>query len=198
MSKEWDAWSERHAAVFGLTTEPDARMLAEWCELFRSAGFAAAELDLATSWLALHGPPKFRSEHLAALHGRLQEQRLFAAAKEAEARREEGPAGCRLCDGSGRAIVPNLKARSLGRWGTAAVLCGCPLGRWYQSRQRGLQVPQQTLEDCETLNPDWADEMEQRRQFLNSRVRAEQHATALDRAMGEVLTRLRRKEASGG
>jgi len=74
----WVAWSQRHAAIFGLTTDTDARMFQEWCALFTKAGFTPEELQEATEWLALHAPIgslRSRADHLMMLRERVRGRR---------------------------------------------------------------------------------------------------------------------------
>ncbi len=57
-------------------------MIAAWCVLFHRQGYTPSELFAATAWVAANDPPRWKTEHLAALVGRLRVVR-------AEARRLE-------------------------------------------------------------------------------------------------------------
>ncbi len=82
MSDEFATWVKRYARLFGLTTPQQVDMLLAWVdEVFIRQGFAAAELEEATTWiLAHHSPlPRFPTEHLDALLSQLRAARKDAA-----------------------------------------------------------------------------------------------------------------------
>lgn len=181
---EWDGWAARHGQLFALTTDADARMLAEWAGLFARAGYAPAELTEATEWLATNAPPRFRTEHLPALLERLRDQR----------QRRPPPAEdrwgtCADCHGSGLVSVPNPKAVALGRWGTLAVACGCPAGRRFREGRRAFL----TLADYQAARPGWRDELAAHQALLRAEAEAGPPgplAAAFDAATAKLRRRL--------
>lgn len=183
MQAEWQAWIDRHAAIFALTTEQDARMLMEWCGLFAAAGWTPAELTEATDWIALHSPPRFRSEHLAALQERVRGRRQGRPPAD-EAPDEMGR--CTLCHGAGLVSVPSPKALALDRWGTMAVACHCALGLWFSSHGGHL-----ALNVYEVSFPDWRERVRQHTELLTRRTRTSAATKAVDDALGEIERRVR-------
>ncbi len=150
----WSEWADRHALLFGMTSDDDARVIDAWATHLQAAGFTPAEMIAATGWLAANAPPRFKDKHLGALVDRARQARIPAA--------DEGgyePGSCALCDGTGRVIVPNPKTLAAGRWGTMAVLCVCQTGRWFRANQRGLPTPQMGLDEYEMTMPDWRERL---------------------------------------
>jgi hypothetical protein len=111
------AWAQRHCTVFGLFESRQMEMVASWQAVFDACGWTADELHAATTWLASHSPPRFPSEHLAALQHRLREARSEESADdyaarvwaerraeaEAEARaRERGPISIKALPQAGK------------------------------------------------------------------------------------------------
>ncbi len=197
MSDAYTTWAERHAAAFGLRSDPDAESLLTWVDLFRRSGITPAELNAATDWLALHDPPKWASEHLAALRDTIDRQRRQRLDRTPDAAPDLGE--CVLCRGGGMVSVPSLKAMQLGQWGTQAVLCRCPLGKWTGDRQGGTAANGErrprllTLDDYELLCPNWrtlaADHDDELRRA--TKPQRGKHAGELDQALEALARRLR-------
>ena len=192
----WDVWMQRHATIFGLTSDQDAGMLVEWARLFDSVGFSPEEMAQATDWLALNAPPKYRTEHLAALQSRVR----TARAEQQKRDQPEQPAkGCRLCDESGRVIVPSRVALRQGQvGGTEAVFCGCRLGMWFREQARDYLRERQrpgeptTLVAYEQDVPDWPEVFERWKKIGEAERVAQGRAGNLDRLLGEIAMRIKR------
>lgn len=132
------AWSGRYAATFGLTSDSDAGMLVAWREVFDACGYSVAELEAARLHIASKGPPKFRTEHLAAIHAAITDRRGHDIANQRRASvDDDGYGACDTCGGTGWVIVPHARAIRDGQWvrlgisgyPTMAVTCGCWKGR---------------------------------------------------------------------
>lgn len=154
------AWGERHGSVFGLRSDDDAASLLEWVTIFRRGGYTPAELHAATDWLAMHDPPRFLNQHLAAIREHVHRQRQAACSRSADGSPEFGE--CRLCGSTGVICgLPSLRALECGQWATCAALCHCALGRWIGQRQRGQtssgdpRGPLVTLANYEIHCPNW-------------------------------------------
>lgn len=185
MQEEWTRWAERHGGLFGLIEDKDAGMLLELCEHFARQGHTPAELTEATEWLALNAPPRFRTEHLAALQERLREQRRRAGLRRPAAEDDRG--ACVDCRGTALVSVPTLKAPP-GSCVTMAVVCGCPLGRSFRQRNPNWL----TLAQYELARPDWRREVREQAERSPREANAARAAGDLDRALGPVLDRARR------
>jgi hypothetical protein len=168
-------------------------MIAEWAIDFRRWGYTPAELDEATSWLATHQPPRYRSEHLPGLIERVRSRRE----KQSQAPPEDARGECALCGGCGRVIVPRPGCDPCGgRWYTQAVLCRCPLGRWYGDRLAARC--QLTLDAYEREVPHWRGLAEEHDRYLRSLAAHDATARRLDRPgdrgaeerIGELAERL--------
>jgi hypothetical protein len=190
-------WADHHAGLFGFVRPEEQVMLRKWCELFRGEGFTADELRRATDHIAANDPPVWRSEHLQALRDRVRELRNPKPAPPPD----EPPPGdcgtCRDCGGTGRVIVPAVGLRTAGgntvtRPGaTAAVVCRCPLGRWFASRcmawdGSSYRLPMLVLDAYERDRPDWRREADQEREAARLKVQA----GGLDAALGQIFARL--------
>jgi hypothetical protein len=194
---EWQAWAARHKTIFALTTDGDAAMLLEWCDLFARQGFAPAELHAATEALAV-APPRFRADHLAGLQAAVRDSRRILAAKPPPDR-----GTCETCGGAGLAEVPlSGLAMRFKRGGETVVgtypdgtlgvvLCHCPLGRWLKGNGHAALG----WEDFEAQKPDWKEELAEIKALRKARLRASGRAADLDRALGEVLRRATAKAA---
>lgn len=166
------AWAEKHCTVFGMFDPKHVQMVASWQPLFDAAGYASADLDEATQWLALHAPPKFPNEHLDAIRRRLMETR---AVKRRGGQEDADRGDCGLCGGAGRVIVPHRGGVENGQWKpqagsarphhyTEAVACHCSRGRfgnWTAPDRTGRAkvVTMLTLAEYERINPLWRRQM---------------------------------------
>jgi hypothetical protein len=192
----YEQWADYHASMFGLQNEGDVRMLAAWCDLFHSAGYEVAELVDATRFIATHDPPKFRTDHLAALQARIRERRNVLAPSNVP---DDHPLGnCTLCNSTGRIVVPLIPGMLTvggklipddGRWRTCAVLCRCNIGRWFADRQAGDKV-MLGIDHYSRLSPDWEDVIRRHDAELKKAVEADRQAGVNDKLFGEVLGRL--------
>lgn len=183
MSPEWQSWVEHHAAVFALSTEVDARMLAEWCGLFEKAGWTPAELREATDWVALHCPPRFRADHLIVLQERVRRRRIDRGPPQPEG---ETLGTCTLCRGAGLVPVPNPIQLARDLWGTQAVACGCALGRWFA--EHGNHLP---LALYEREVPNWRTLVSEHEALQRRHGRALETARSIDAALGAIEKRRR-------
>ncbi len=175
-------WARHHATVFGILDEAGLAMLASWEPLFLAAGYLGPELHLATDWLAVNAPPRFRTDHLPALRQRLLDRRAVAYAAAQDAR-EDDRGTCVRCGGNGREVVPHPAGAVGGEWRplrafeggrplyyTLAVFCPCPLGRWALERTRkhaadkleARRLRTLTLEEYQAANPRWQQQLWQR------------------------------------
>lgn len=192
----WKEWAVHHSRVFSLLSSDELLMVYEWTQLFHGVGFSPEEMAQATDWLALNAPPKYRTEHLAALQSRVRTAR-------AEKQRREQPAqpvqGCELCDESGRVIVPSRVALCQGQvGGTEAVFCGCRLGMWFREQARDYLRERQrpgeptTLVAYEQDVPDWPEVFERWKKIGEAERVAQGRAGDLDRALGAIVAKLKR------
>ena len=186
-------WARRHCTVFGLLDPRQVGMVASWQALFDAAGYTAAELNEATSWLATHAPPEFPSQHLGAVQQRVRSQRATEIK-----RREDDPdhGSCPLCAGGGLVVVPDVRGVVGGRWvgikggsrgatfPTHAALCKCSRGRFLNcTNGRGERLID--LATYEAVNPSWPAQMARRDKELAEEARL--GAPDLGRAVDAVL-----------
>lgn len=167
----WKEWCEAHATMFGLSSPADRAMVASWPAVFDGKGVTPDEAAEASVWLAQHDPPSYRQAHLRALQTRLEAMKSPAPMRESS----EAPdaSQCKLCGGVGMVSVPKPSAFDAGKYGTAVVLCRCPLGLWILRDQRDryprMEPPKEvfdTLAHYEEIVPHWRDmlaEMKARR-----------------------------------
>jgi hypothetical protein len=186
----WDEWARRHFAVFGMTSQAEANMLAEWQRLFQMAGFSALEMAEATDWVATHDPPRFRGDQLQALQARARARRQAEAG-----RRSPEPAGpsCGLCGGDGVAgdlPDPEAMVKWGGKWRTCACWCKCPLGRY----KAPLNTWMESWDQYESRVPDWRERQLAHQREEEAYAVARTHAGTLDRQLGELLGRMRARE----
>lgn len=186
-------WGKFHGVLFGLVTDSDAKMLAEWAALFAAEGYAPDELQAASRWLALNDPPRFRTDHLLRLQDRLRQLRRQACAPPPV---EDTRGTCTTCRGVGRVIVPLLlgiptAGGSLvpddGQRRTAAVTCSCGLGRWFS--QQGCEPAMMTLDQYQAIVPDWRTREVSQRSVAHERRRVAEKTRSLDQTMGAVAVK---------
>lgn len=190
---EWKPWVERHALLFGLTSEADVVMVREWANLFDGAGYTPAELLAATETLALTDPPKYRSDHLNALMGAVRAARAKLAAAPPPSDAPDWTR-CQLCEDTGRVIVPNRTLLKQNRRGTEAVLCRCRLGDWF--RQSMLDKRPPLLDDYEREVPDWEEIAKQHKRQEKSENEALGKASGMDRTFGPIVARIQKRLAA--
>lgn len=194
---DWAAWMTYHADLFGLNARAeDLATVATWRDLFRDAGYYAAELRAASDALALaEERPRSREQHLHRLVALLRTARLEQARAQRTAEGEISWPLCNLCGGSGLAIAPLLKHVAGGEWlpggQTCAVSCTCRAG---QREQRDKLM---TLRRYEERNPDWVAQVARRAGADRAHVRALEFAGAVDRKLGPLVRALI-KTAKGG
>lgn len=172
-SADWyTRWASRHCEIFCLHGEQVLTSFLAWRDLFAAAGYTEQDLVAATAKMAVGRPPRYASEH------RLAIQRVVAELHAIELRREiDRPdrGQCATCNGSGRVTVPHLAGVSGGEWVPVkvarggpswyqtAVLCLCPLGRWFFNRIPDPEKRPMSLDFYEAKNPRWRVQMEKRR-----------------------------------
>lgn len=196
MTPEWLAWCERHGTLFSLVSEADAALLREWASILTGEGFSPAELDEATTHIAVNGPPAWRRDHLSRLVSRVRERRRAQALAGRE-QQERGPApDCLLCGLSGWVVVPSLRALAANRWATAAVCCKCPLGLWLQKHTAAGVL---RIDEYEQALPDWRNVMARQEQKQKRELEVLARAERLDRSrgrlpVGQALKRIRERQ----
>lgn len=199
-------WAEEYCRIFGLQSEADRAMVQAWGPVFQAAGYATAELNEATQWLARNAPPLRRIDHRSAIQSRIHAARLERRRAESEA--EEARARdstCELCGGSGRVIVPQIGLyEATGKTGT--VTCRCPLGQRKEAsdiaslQAKGLEIPRNrigTLEQYEGRNPGWFSQMRRREEMMKARSFADrlaEHADKMQPLQGALDEALRRQQ----
>lgn len=209
------AWSAKYAALVGWRSddvEMSKRFLA-WSDYFQAAGYTVAMLEMATPLvLAMTPAPQFAKQHLDALRAQIENIRAVEYRREV-ALQEEDPRGrCVTCSNTGRVIVPHHMGVRSGEWVpmkvarggasfyTEAVLCPCPLGRWFGEHSRLARPgqPEQqmmTLATYEQVNPDWREHLEQRTQTLLARGRADGKGD-MDDSLRQLLAGLKDRQTA--
>ncbi len=181
-------------------------MVGDWESVFETCGFTAEELSEATRSVALR-PPKWRSDHLAAVQDAVRNIRL----RRWKAQQEQSTSDterCRFCLGTSWVIVPHPKCYVDGRWSpsetgayyTAAVACRCFLGRNRIDRvlalsneereKKNVQLPL-SLDLYERTFPQWESEMRQQVLRDQARRKASANAAHYDSLYGPVLKRIK-------
>lgn len=170
--QSWDDWIARHLELFGTRDDrEDAErdMLGHWTWVFARDGLTPADLIAASEWLVTHNAPTSRLGMLSALQNALKgvaEARRAQMADEIARTRQRAAnaqeTACPTCSGTGRVTVPRLDCirdgvfyRPRKTFGTAVVLCLCPLGQWFWERQRDHDPQPWTIDQYEQRNPDW-------------------------------------------
>ena len=180
IDKDWNAWVNYHATLFGLSSAEDAKMMRLWRPLLAGCGYS--ELMEASAWIAIHESAKWRTQHADLLHQRVTGQR-FRAHRENQERlnREAQDLDCMLCRGAGLVIVPHhenvLEATWMPPQYTEGVACTCRKGvavynriqslvAAYESDKRRIRVvPLMSLDAYEARVPGWQDMLVQRDEY---------------------------------
>jgi hypothetical protein len=179
-----------------MTSDAELLALSEWSRLYADAGFTPAEMIAATDHVAINDPPRFRADLRNALASRVRNERKRLTT----ATRDPEPAGCLTCDSSGRVIVPNRVLLRAGKRGTEAVFCRCRLGVWYREQARDYLRERQRPGEPTSIDlyeqdvPDWEDVFKAWRKSEEAERVADYNASRLDRALGEIVARLRTRE----
>lgn len=199
VTAEWNAWVKHHAAMFGLMSDQDTIMFEAWRDVFGKAGFLVEELQEATAHIAITNPPRWRSEHLAAITARIMDRRRAAiqaaqrqAAAEYDRNQQHGQ-----CGGTGWVHVPHLSCVKDGEWlapwYTVVVLCDCSRGERIRAghaeskmKDGEMREPALGIAAYTNHNPDWHGQMRRRREVLAAHLRA-QEVTAVTDKKGGVL-----------
>lgn len=163
---EWASWSENYRRVFSLVSDQDFLIVESWRQIFQDNGFTLPELQAATTWIAGHCPPRYRTEHLPAIKDSIHKQRAERAGQEQTPFEYRCPH--EFCDGSGWVIVPHWTCVNNGKWHypyyTLAVYCRCSRGekirQSHSSNSRLTRAP--GINEYEKLNPDWFQQKQQR------------------------------------
>ncbi len=182
-------------------------MVSAWEDVFEASGFSIQELEGATRIVA-SSPPKWRSDHLLAIQAAIRDARLRRWKAQQEAMNAANEADqCRLCQGTGWAIVPHPKCYVDGKWSasetgayyTAAVACRCYRGQVKIDRvlalsnaereQKRVQLPL-SLGQYERTFPQWESEVEQHELSERKRLKATAEARHFDDLYGPILQRL--------
>lgn len=207
-------WAAYHAQMFGLLSEPEVAMVHAWLEPFTSVGYTVEELRAASDWMAINGPPKFRSEHLSGLTNRIRDRRMLDAAERTRKAMLVDPNDlgvCVNCFDVGIVTVPHFSVVRDGIWiqpfYTLGVLCGCNRGRKLQADRRVIEESKQakdhhyrqrlgmTLEQYERKVPDWKRVMDDKQRTAEKFRVATVQANDMDKLLGEILKGIRSQEA---
>lgn len=200
---EFDAWLNKYSVPLGLTRDEDLRMLDSWyADVFVPAGYTAAELESARLAM-LQAPPKFRNEHLTAIHDHVRrlrhdaDRRRLAALPPDPAELGE----CADCGDSGFVCVPHPRRVVAGAWDgvTAAVCCHCLKGerahaawqRLPETAKDRIKAPPMTWAEYQRTVPRWRVLLAEgeRRREQERRARAATDAADLAGPIGRVLER---------
>jgi hypothetical protein len=189
-TEEYGEWADQHAKAFGLTFDGELAALGCWYDSLRV--FTPAELHAATASMLASGETFRRvSDHLPAVIVRVRGARREQAREEDTAAAIDPDLGsCDLCGSSGHVGVPLVRVlvgevKIMADYETV-VVCRCAKGRWVQDRQNGMSPRQMTLDQYQQLNPDWRDQMAERR--------AHARQVALDQRAADVAAGVRRSE----
>jgi hypothetical protein len=197
---DYDAWSKRHAAMFGFSHANDGAVFAAWFEVFAASGYSAADLHGATDELAKRTDRiGWREDHLFAINAFVIGRRV--AKRKADEPPPDEFGECTLCGNSGLVVVPHpkyvegreWKGHWLGYRPTAAVTCSCWSGRrWldgYDRRPAGyrdrIKRPL-ALEAYQKRVPGWKTMMDTREAAATAAARAETATRATDKAAGPL------------
>jgi hypothetical protein len=132
---DYAAWSQHHAALFGMHSRADAAMFSAWHAEFAACGYSRDELDEATRHCARESACT-RWDMLQTIHRAIRDDRNRRAAI---SRRQTSAAGdrgvCDLCHDAAWVVVPHLAFVRDGEWiqhgasrPTMAVTCRCHRG----------------------------------------------------------------------
>lgn len=211
----FDDWMDRYATVFGLHYPAGLTMIAAWERVFDLDAVTLSELDAALDHLATRDVPEKMWDHLSKLQSHLRSQR-----SERSRIRDEGYEDhrCVYCDGTGYAVVPNLRCvhgrewrRRNGTWYTYAVTCECSRGVEIQrgcvegATKSDRQVPL-SLAEYKRRNPWFLAQLEKRDEAQAAALEATKAAqradgdyggmtaATLDATVARLLRRVRGRE----
>lgn len=216
--EEFKGWSDRYGSLFGMAQEADFQMFDSWFEVFCSCGYSVAELDAARLEIA-QNPPRFRNEHLAAIHaavrGRRKEELRRRFAGQPPDPSEVGE--CAECGDSGMVVVPHPAYVTAGEWmghgsfgyrPTAAVACRCYRGRRVLEHYDSMPPSQQDrvgrpmgLDAYQRVAPGWKSLMAKRDRETFAALVAHDASHKADRAGGPLaglVKRIRERVAAQG
>lgn len=194
----WDKWIIHHLTLFGKQRSADwIETVDSWRQVFAPAGYTADELTEASNWIAIHNPPTWPAEHLAALMSRLHTQRQDQVRKYTQEPEDRGT--CVGCGNSGLVVVPHWKCMVGGVWVTTRgvyyemmVLCHCYFGRRLMT-----QHPEWvTIMQYEMAYPMWKDAWKRRWAELNEYNKA-MSAARQKHSMGDVFSKLLQRHTQG-
>lgn len=183
-------WIDRHARAFGLDRDSDKEMLGEWASVFSSDGYTPDELDAATTAM-LSNPPRFRNEHLLAIH-----RSVKASRRPRQPIAEDYIGECVLCGNTAFVVVPHPAYVVNFEWipprYTAAVLCSCGLGRWMEPRlndeagEPGKRPKMLTLTEYVLRVGNWKELMQQKEHSDSMNQRVFERAKSIDKILGPI------------
>jgi len=203
----WNDWITKHARIFGMQSENEMAMLAEWANLFTTSGYTPEEMAEASQWVALNCEVRFRADLLPRLLSRAKDAALRATAPR---RIDPGPqptaASCSTCGGRGKVQVPDYQKMAHPiyahrYWYDLAVACRCPLGEWHCKATSGTVFALRSLADYEAEHPHWREDAAQNRREEEAYQRALDAAKGTDSQFGQLVQRLitkAKKLANGG
>lgn len=193
----WKNWVENFANVFGLADDNGLTMINSWKPIFEKANYSEEDLVFAIDEIAKN-PPKFRSEHLKAIHEAIRLKRSYEAPP---ADRSNFEISCPFCGNAGYVSVPHFADLRNGQWvrphRTMAVLCCCFLGE--RKRQKisieGKYPVPLGLVKYEERNPRWNEQMKRNEQRQIKELR--EVNPAANAALVETMNRLRSRLGKG-
>lgn len=191
----WPEWIDRHANLFGMSSENELCMLREWVRVFELEGMSAAELSEASDALARNGHPAYRADFLQPLMAAVREARLRATGRGDLGPRPASSDDCKLCGGIGTVGgLPNFDAmeKLKGMFPhtryTCMVFCKCPLGLW---RKKADRLGVMGFEEYDRAYPQWRETLARWKEQDAARRQAGQFAKAIDAKLGPLERRLK-------
>lgn len=201
----YQQWAEAHASIFGLISIEEIKMILSWQAIFSMCGYSIEELQEATSYLASGHSPKYRTEHLQAIHDRIKKQRQEEAERQREAELKNIPdhvGTCVLCSNSGSVIVPHpsvWQSPDPNYWRTCSLWCICGVGR---SKKLNMQEYEKakfewkkdritTLDEYEASfdRNHWQELMIRHQELIRERFHVDMKTREIDQILGTIAAK---------
>lgn len=188
-------WAQMHAAIFGHRSPEWTTTYQMWNSLWSSEGYQPGEIVAAVNAVSKRiRKPNYASDHFSAMSEELREARQrYQISATAKIVADKGV--CLFCGSTGFLVVPHLNSVDPhGNWSrltppnegyTFAVTCH----RCGIARHRGLRgMP---LDQYETINPNWRDQMAAWDQIQRGRARVHSANGGLDGVFSRIQTRIK-------